>query len=56
MAGCAPTPRGRPFPGDRSHIRNVSRARRGDVLSHVRGGLSASESLGHLIHEAVAAA
>ena len=51
-----PDSRGRLFPGDRSHIRNVSRARRGDVLSHVRGSLSAPESLGHLIHEAVAAA
>lgn len=51
MAGCAPTPEVGRSPGTAPTFATRAGARRGDVLSHVRGSLSAPESLGHLVHE-----
>ncbi len=56
MAGCASTPEVGRSPGTAPTFATRAGARRGDVLSHVGGSLSAPESLGHLVHEAVAAA
>ena len=51
MAGCAPTPEVGRSPGTAPTFATRAGTRRGDVLSHVRGSLSAPESLGHLVHE-----